>query len=808
MSAVQSDETSGGRGLGEYLSIHTNRLSISPDLVLSVENIQVSTKALPNLTMCRCKRQRLILDGHEKVTASSDEAVEFDANKVPERVDVQQPKEQQGRSLFVCALPATATTESLTNLFSQFFPIKHATVVVDPITKKSKGYGFVTFADVEDAQTAREFFNGSLFDGQKIKVKIAQPRQRQANGDGSSSSPKRIIRQQKPDFQPLPKLIVRNLPWTVKDPDGLAALFRSYGKVKHATIPKKKLGLSAGFGFVVLRGRKNAERALAEVNGKEIEGRTLAVDWAVEKVLWETLQEGHLEGQEQSPKFSHSTDDYSEESVKFEGNEAVIVSNVPHGDIEQQDVSDSKVDEDDDKDMLDDGDLSGHLTSRTTRNSSSTLFIRNLPFTADDGLLLEHFTSFGPVRYARIVIDHTTERSKGTGFVCFHNSGDADACLREAPRIQPSIGRTSTAKKGANTSSNKQSLLEDTSVDLSGRYTLEGRVLHVTRAVDRTEATRLTFAGNTLRDARDKDRRRLYLLSEGTVPSGTPLYDQLSASEVKMREDSAKQRQLLIRTNPALHLSLTRLSVRNLPRSVTSKNLKALAREAAVGFASDVKAGTRRQLSKEELARGGEEMKEAEQVRKTRGKGIVKQAKVVFEGREGGKVAEHSGAGRSRGYGFIEYSSHRWALMGLRWLNGHVVGRSQGAPAANGPTPAAAESKKRLIVEFAIENAQVVGRRHEREAKARKRSKLVSERREKGELPAATSKTLSKDQLMAKTRKGMKRKRGSSSAASEQIDAVSTSAVETLLGKSTKRQQIIGRKRMLRESRTEAAPSG
>jgi nucleolar protein 4 len=31
-------------------------------------------------------------------------------------------------------------------------------------------------------------------------------------------------------------------------------LFRSYGKVKHVTIPKKKPGLLAGFGFVVMRG--------------------------------------------------------------------------------------------------------------------------------------------------------------------------------------------------------------------------------------------------------------------------------------------------------------------------------------------------------------------------------------------------------------------------------------------------------------------------------------------------------------------------------------------------------------------------
>ena len=41
----------------------------------------------------------------------------------------------------------------------------------------------------------------------------------------------------------------------------------------------------------------------------------------------------------------------------------------------------------------------------------------------------------------------------------------------------------------------------------------------------------------------------------------------LAPSEVKMREDSAMQRKKLIQNNPTLHLSLTRLSVRNLPRN-------------------------------------------------------------------------------------------------------------------------------------------------------------------------------------------------------------------------------------------------
>ncbi len=748
--------------------------------------------------MSRLKRQRLTTDGRDRVTARTDEATYLDVGQRPENTGEEPTKQQQGRSLFVRSLPENATTDSLTNLFSQNFPIRHATVVVDSETKKSKGYGFVTFADVEDAQSAKETFDRSLFEGRKIKVDFAEPRHRQANEDGSAAPRKKHIERQKLESQQPPKLIVRNLPWTVKKPEDLAALFRSYGKVKHVTMPKAKPGLSAGFGFVLLRGRKNAQKAIEGVNGKEVEGRTLAVDWAVEKVMWETWQNGEKQAGVEDSTAHNSTAADDDGSVKSGGSEGLPVETFMESEVEPDDGSDNAGDEEDGTELSNKDESDEWSKPQTTQDNVSTLFIRNLPFTTDDEKLKEHFDVFGPVRYARVVLDHATERSKGTGFVAFYNQDDADTCLREAPRLQATAEQIRT-NRGTTI---KQSILEDTGLDRTGRYTIDGRVLHVSRAVDREEATRLTVAGTTLRDVRDKDKRRLYLLSEGTVPSGSPLYNQLSATEIKMREDSAKQRQSLTRSNPTLHLSLTRLSVRNLPRSVTSKDLKALAREAVVGFARDVKAGARRQLSKEEMSRGGEEMREAERLRKAKGKGIVKQTKVVFEGREGAKVAEDSGAGRSRGYGFIEYSSHRWALMGLRWLNGHAIGPSKSDSTSTAPAPAAKERKKRLIVEFAIENAQVVGRRHEREAKARERSKLIAEKRVKGELPEKPPKPFTKDQLMAKTRKGMTRKQTSNAAASEQSGAASPANESD---KAAKRQQIIGRKRMLRRSRNKVA---
>ena len=736
------------------------------------------------------------------------------------------------RSLFVRSLPAVATTEALTELFSQSYPLKHATVVIDPMTKQSKGYGFVTFADADDAQRALDEFNGQSFKGRKMKIEIAEPRSREKGAklgvDGKAKSSvsaeaavlKKAREEKLAEARKPPKLIIRNLPWSIKTHGQLAELFRRFGKVKHSTLPKVK-DTQAGFGFIVMRGRKNAEKALAAINGKVVDGRELAVDWAVEKEIWEGQQQstkadaeddgdtgsddGDAKLEDGSTPESENEDD---DVANFMKNFGEQLESEDESDEQDSDQSDGNEIDEEGSDGTEDfeDDESEEETPRKTliTDNSTTLFVRNLPFTTLDADLKEHFGQFGSVRYARVVMDRATGRPRGTGFVCFFNVEAADACFRNAPRHQ-STGANAIAPKV------KHSLLENENADINGAYTIEGRVMQIARAVEREKAVKLTEEGTNFRDNRDKDKRKLYLLSEGTVASGTPLYESLAPSEIKTREDSATQRKKLIQNNPTLHLSLTRLSIRNLPRSMNSKDLKALAREAAVGFAKDVKSGLRAQLSKEEEARGGDEMREAEKQRKAKGKGIVRQAKIVFEGREGSKIAEGSGAGRSRGYGFVEYSSHRWALMGLRWLNGHSVTSASG-------------KKQRLIVEFAIENVQVVARRKEREEKARIRSKEVVEAREKGQAPAKSKKVLSKDVLMKKTRTGSSKGRpapikgkgkvfvkgghirtkpeGAKGKRSDEKPDVASAGEE---GRVARRAQIIQKKRMLRRNRKQGA---
>src|SRR5947207_999035 len=120
------------------------------------------------------KRQRLSEEGAAAATAIAEDIIDVNSPEVEELVQ----SKGQRRSLFVRSLPRSVTTECLIEHFSQSYPLKHATVVLDPVSKESKGYGFVTFVEAEDAQRAKDELNGSLLHGRKIKVEIAEPRDR------------------------------------------------------------------------------------------------------------------------------------------------------------------------------------------------------------------------------------------------------------------------------------------------------------------------------------------------------------------------------------------------------------------------------------------------------------------------------------------------------------------------------------------------------------------------------------------------------------------------------------------------------
>jgi len=88
-----------------------------------------------------------------------------------------------GKRLYVGNMSFDVSDEELEQAFSQYGEISSAKVVRDQYTGRSKGFGFVEFAQEADAQKAMEAMNGKELNGRAIKVDEARDTKSQDRGD-------------------------------------------------------------------------------------------------------------------------------------------------------------------------------------------------------------------------------------------------------------------------------------------------------------------------------------------------------------------------------------------------------------------------------------------------------------------------------------------------------------------------------------------------------------------------------------------------------------------------------------------------
>jgi cold-inducible RNA-binding protein len=80
------------------------------------------------------------------------------------------------KKLFVGSLAWGTDSEALKGAFESFGQVDEAVVVTDRHSGRSRGFGFVTFAEDESAQKAIEGMDGKELDGRTISVSEAQER--------------------------------------------------------------------------------------------------------------------------------------------------------------------------------------------------------------------------------------------------------------------------------------------------------------------------------------------------------------------------------------------------------------------------------------------------------------------------------------------------------------------------------------------------------------------------------------------------------------------------------------------------------
>lgn len=72
-------------------------------------------------------------------------------------------------------MPYSTTQDELQNAFAKAGAVVSATIIMDKMTGRSRGFGFVEMGSDSDAQAAIEMWNGKDFDGRKLTVNEAKP---------------------------------------------------------------------------------------------------------------------------------------------------------------------------------------------------------------------------------------------------------------------------------------------------------------------------------------------------------------------------------------------------------------------------------------------------------------------------------------------------------------------------------------------------------------------------------------------------------------------------------------------------------
>ena len=88
------------------------------------------------------------------------------------------------KKLYVGGLSYNTTEATLKDTFAAIGTVETATIIMDKMTNRSKGFGFVEMATDEDAQKAIAEMNGKELDGRTLTVNEARPMEPRAPRTG------------------------------------------------------------------------------------------------------------------------------------------------------------------------------------------------------------------------------------------------------------------------------------------------------------------------------------------------------------------------------------------------------------------------------------------------------------------------------------------------------------------------------------------------------------------------------------------------------------------------------------------------
>lgn len=95
------------------------------------------------------------------------------------------------KKLFFGNLSYGTTDDSLRNAAAAYGTVESASVIMDRMSNRSKGFGFVEMSNEDEANKVIEALNGQEFEGRKIIVNEARPQEDRPRRDfGGSRGPR------------------------------------------------------------------------------------------------------------------------------------------------------------------------------------------------------------------------------------------------------------------------------------------------------------------------------------------------------------------------------------------------------------------------------------------------------------------------------------------------------------------------------------------------------------------------------------------------------------------------------------------
>ncbi|XP_061195663.1 RNA-binding protein 28-like [Saccostrea echinata] len=454
--------------------------------------------------------------------------------------------------------------------------VKNIAKVKFSVPDRDPPCAFVRFKSIRDTNRALRKIDGK--EGKGCTLKACQLSKETT--PSIPSKPQKTVKKA--------RLIIRNLSFKCSE-EKLRETFEKFGEVTEVQIPKLKNGKHQGFGIVQFDKTEDASKALKEMNAKPILNRPVAVDWTIPKDKFEAkmnnlpekenpnkqevnkdredkqrskgLTIGSNNRKETVEKDEESSEDSGEdneientgdseeetgesdqEEESEEENEDKYEEDSDDEVDSDEDVNDSDDDDDESETSEDDDDTpvkkKGKVNRKSDVGEGRTLFIRNVPFEADEDSLEDVFSEYGKINYVKIVMNHQTGQPKGTAFVQFKTKGDAER-FREAAE------------------------------DEEEGIIVDGRRLNVIVAVEREKAQDLSGQKSKVKE----DKRNLHLVREGMIRPGTQAAIGLSKEDLLKRTKLENVKRAKLK-NPNIFVSTTRLSIHNIPTQVSEKQLK------------------------------------------------------------------------------------------------------------------------------------------------------------------------------------------------------------------------------------------